>query len=159
MQVINITFGYSDSEDRLWTRLILKDGGEAFLWLTRRLTEHLCQAVVQMIEKHTSAEELGTQADNLLPTLKKEYYEISRTTWDPSPPKADNSHTISTGTQVCTQVTINKHTQWELIFRSNKGNTYELGMQRKELEKILAAFLLQGQKAQWHLQINSAWLQ
>ena len=52
--ITNITFGYADSEDRLWARLIMTDQSETTIWLTRALCQAVCNGFGQLLEKNTS---------------------------------------------------------------------------------------------------------
>lgn len=46
----SLTVGYSDSEDRLWLRFV-RDGGEAKLWMTRRLAMALLDQSYGLMNK------------------------------------------------------------------------------------------------------------
>lgn len=46
----SLTVGYSDSEDRLWLRFV-RDGGEAKLWMTRRLAMALLDQSYGLMSK------------------------------------------------------------------------------------------------------------
>lgn len=52
----SITTGYSDSEDRIWARMVLQDG-ETRLWLTRRLVLKLCASVLELLIKNETKQE------------------------------------------------------------------------------------------------------
>ncbi len=46
----SLTVGYSDSEDRLWLRFV-REGGEAKLWITRRLATALLDQSYALMSK------------------------------------------------------------------------------------------------------------
>lgn len=161
-QVHNITFGYSDSEDRIWVRLILQEGGEARLWLTRRLCIALCRGIIQLIEKYTFKEGRTLIGDELNVHLRNEFYETSRSTWDPTPPppaqKKQSPESNNYSTALCHQVSIDGGSQWALRFSATQNLDYQLALDRKLTQKILVALLKQSQAIAWDIQLPNTWL-
>lgn len=154
----NVTFGYSDSEDRLWIRLQLQGHTEARLWLTRRLCLAACQGIAQLIEKNTLPE---ASIDEKNQYLKKEFFEISKATWDPSPeppkPSTDQPAPI-TRPSLCQSISIDAGNKWALRFKESTQISYELPLDRSLMQKILLALLKQAHRAGWHIPISQTWI-
>lgn len=152
----NITFGYSDSEDRMWARLQLVDTDDEYrVWLTRRLCHNICNALIQLIEKNTAIADKADKHNY----LKKEFYESSRSTWDPTPeaPKI-SANNKSANMYFCNKVEISSGQEWLLKFTSNDNKTCHFKANRVHILKILVALIKQTKTAHWNLDIPSTWL-
>jgi hypothetical protein len=150
----NITFGYSDSEDRLWLRLQLETTNEASLWLTRRFAKIIFEALSGVIEKSKAP----TKPEDIHSSLKKEYYEVSKSTWSPNPQPLEKSskNTIITGT--CTSATIKKRgLMFQLILKTNQSE-FTMDLDNNNLIKILVALNLKTKQAGWQIWPNKSWI-
>ena len=157
----NITFGYSDSEDRLWIRLVLSDQSEARFWLTRRLTENLCQAIAGVIEKNTQAQHPNLSEQEVNQYLRKEFFEVTQSTWDPTPPppQATHNETPLPAMQLCQTINIDFGSHWQLRFSGARGPEYTLVIEPIQASKFLLALLKQSQMGHWQITTDKAWLQ
>ena len=156
-QANNITFGYSDSEDRIWLRLLLTEGGEARLWLTRRLCIGICNGVAGMIEKYTPASE----QESVETYLKKEFYEASRSTFDPTPPppsKETSNETLSPSMGLCRTAYIDAGDVWRLRLVGPQQIEYVLPLDRTLTQKVLVALFKQAHIAGWSIPSTHNWL-
>lgn len=159
VQVNNITFGYSDSEDRLWVRLQLNNGKETNLWLTRRLTSALCQAITQMIEKNTLENTASLSTEALNKELRREFFEISQSTWDPTP-AAPTPDQISSNhiTGLCHTIQIDSGDNWQIRLLGPGQQIYVLPIDRHLIQKLLLAIIKQAELAQWEITPTNQWL-
>ena len=153
----NITFGYSDSEDRMWLRLLLVEGGEAKMWLTRRLCQGLCNGIAKLIEQHTSVNNEKLSGDNLAQHLKTEFYETSRSTWDPAPPPA-TKEVVTAPMGLCHTIYIDSGENWCIRFADPGKLEYALPMDRHLIQKTLLALYKQAQQAGWNISTSYSWL-
>ena len=161
MQAQTITFGYSDSEDRLWIRLVLVDQSEARFWLTRRLTENLCQAMAGLIEQNTQAQHPSLSTQEVNQYLRKEFFEVTHSTWDPTPPppQATQNNTPTPTMQLCQTINIDLGLTWQLRFSGTRGPEYTLGIEPNQAPKFLLALLKQSQIGHWQVTTDKIWLQ
>jgi len=159
-KVCNITFGYSDSEDRLWLRLILAEGGEAILWLTRRLCLALCSAIANQIEKYTVINNIPLQGDALRQHLKKEFFETKTSTWAPSPaPQKQEEKINNPPSGVCHTAFIDTDGKvWVLRLAGPNNVEYALPMEREKILKILFALTRQANQNEWGLNREYRWM-
>ena len=152
MQANNITFGFSDSEDRLWARVQLQNNSEAHLWLTRRLTLAACHGIVQVIEKNTFENGQPLSEDLLNKYLRREFFEITQTTWDPAPAAPNTSQTPTADINpsgLCHTIKIDGGNVWQIQLIGPQQQTYVLPLDRRLMQKILLALLKQMEVAQW----------
>lgn len=152
-----VTFGYADSEDRMWLRLLLVDGGEAKMWLTRRMCESLCNSIAKLIEGHTLVNDEKLSGDTLTQHLKTEFYETTISTWDPSPPPAKNE-TNATPMSLCHSISIDAGDNWCIRFSGVNNVEYALPMDRRLIQKTLLAIYKQAQQAGWNITTTYSWL-
>lgn len=159
MQAQTITFGYSDSEDRLWIRLILENQSDAKFWLTRRLTENLCQTMAGLIEKNIQEQFPEFAQDDIDQHLRKEFFEVTRSTWDPTPPPPSSENQApSTSIQLCQTININLGDVWQLRFSGSRGIEYTFAIEPHQASKFLLALLKQSQVGHWQINANKNWL-
>ena len=160
MQAQTITFGYSDSEDRLWIRLVLEDQSDAKFWLTRRLTENLAQTMASLIEKNVEAQYPHFSPEEIHQYLRKEFFEVTQSTWDPTPPPPNaQPHQAPQVMQLCQTIHIDLGAVWQLRFSGTRGHEYTLSIEAHLAPKLLLALLKQAQIGHWQLQIDKSWLE
>lgn len=160
--ITNITFGYADSEDRLWSRLIMTDQSETTIWLTRALCQAACNGLGQLLEKNTQLGSDQPISDEAIKKyVKTEFFEAKTTTWSPTPepPKIDNPIPTDLGLgRLCHTIQITPGDTWQLRFLLPLARPMVMALQRSQVHKILAALLLQGQRAKWNLELNHDWM-
>ena len=160
--ITNITFGYADSEDRLWARLIMTDQSETTIWLTRSLCQAVCNGLGQVLEKNTVlGGDTPASEDAIQKYIKTEFFEAKTTTWSPTPepPKADSPSPTDLGLgRLCHTIQITPGDTWQLRFLLPQARPMVMALLRPQVHKILAALLLQGQRAQWNWQLNHDWM-
>jgi hypothetical protein len=158
----NITFGYADSEDRLWARLLLTDQAEAKLWLTRKLCLGICQGICDMLEKYTYINGQKLEGAPLEKQLRTEYFEASRSTWDPTPPPPQPNNSTPSATNpiisLCHTAHIDAGSTWQLRFLSPHYPELRLPLDRYLTLKIFLAITQQAHKAGWNIQPTKNWL-
>ena len=160
--VSNITFGYADSEDRLWARLILQDQSETMLWLTRALCQAFCNGLAKLLEERLAQTESSKMSvEQCQQHVRAEFFEAKTTTWSPTPPPPDKN----SGTELkpshgklCHTIQITPGEQWQIKFCPPQDQVMILALTRPQAHKILAALLLQAHRAQWNLILEKDWL-
>lgn len=160
-RISNITFGYADSEDRLWARLILNDQTETTLWLTRALCQAGSNAIARLLEKNAGLESSNTlDPEAQAKQVRMEYFEAKTTTWSPTPAAPDNqSQTVlASSGKLCHTLQITPGDTWQLSFMPSGKETFTMLLKRNQLFKILIALLMQAHKANWHLQTEVDWI-
>lgn len=157
-QITNITFGYADSEDRLWARLILSDQTEERLWLTRALCQACCNAVSQLLKD--TCEILPHEEKLSLDVLQKLNLEcslISETTADTCPPQPNHSQ-LTQMPFLCHTIKITPQPLWEILFIGNHDKEFALSLNRQQAFKFLIGLSKQAQQAaQWNINFTQAW--
>jgi hypothetical protein len=160
--ITNITFGYADSEDRLWARLIMTDQSETTIWITRSLCQSLCNGLGRLIEKNTVLGSKEITSDEAIKKyVKKEFFEAKTTTWsaNPEPPKSDIPTPTDLGSgRLCHTIQITPGDTWQLRFLLPQARPMVMPLQRPHVLKVLAALLLQGQRGGWNWQLNHEWM-
>lgn len=161
MQAQTITFGYSDSEDRLWARLVINPTHEVKFWVTRRLLQNLIQSVANLLEQQTQQVNTQLNLDQVHQHLKKECFEASRATWDPTPPPPI-SPTQDTATipsiEMCLEINIQIDEAWHFRFSGAKQKHICLSLERLLVTKFLIALIYQGKMADWEISSPAIWL-
>lgn len=158
----SITFGYSDTEDRIWVRMLLEGDAEVYFWINRRLCKAIYNAMADLLIKNKviDGQELASKA--LEQHLKAEFYELSRSTFDPAPPppKSDTSKTEQTAQKwvgLCHSVSITSGARWLMSF-STKGTDYQLGVDRRSMIKVFVGLLKTCAKAAWDIPKTHKWI-
>lgn len=152
-QINNITLGYSDSEDRIWLRLVLANGNESFLWLTRKLTLQVITAIEKLITQETSTNTFNNSSTDI---LKNEFFEKSISVFDPTPePPAKNQIPEKCG--LCHQIKITYTPTWQISFEMPNNINYQLNLDRDKIFKVLIALIRQSNKANWQDSYQPSW--
>ncbi len=136
----SLTVGYSDSEDRLWLRLV-REGGEAKLWMTRRLAmAMLDQSYGLMIGKSDESEVDREHADAVSDFLRHQ--------GDQAPPRMPDLRVdIQSGVVTSVNVTASDDgVSW--TFLSAQGQACFRGS-RSEAHRLLEVFWRRMQAAGW----------
>lgn len=151
--VRSITTGYSDSEDRLWARLVLDNDEEARLWLTRRLTLRLCKGVVDLLIDRL-AKESNLDIDELKNAIAKARLGAeldqaqSRLGETPAPPPPEASTPIATGICHSIDITPSKG-DWRFVFKAAGTPGYLLPIHQEGVVRLVAGLLKQSEANGW----------
>jgi hypothetical protein len=154
-----ITFGYSDSEDRVW--LSSSDG--ARYWLTRRLLARLLRPVTDMLEKTVP----GGDIPHALPPGSRVALEHEAALADGPeglPPVQTNTETRAPGTApgkppaLVTEVTCQADGRRCALIITAGGEPKRIEMNRADLHRTLSALHRITVKAGWGLAGLPDWL-
>lgn len=154
-----LTFGYSDSEDRLW----LKSGDGARYWLTRRLLARFVGPTADLLEKTVP----GGEVPNALPTSQRialEHAEAMADTPEGKPAMARNKETQPQGSGtsapplLASSLSITADSGRCHLTIVAGGKEGQLNLSRLDFHRFLGAMTLAAQKARWDLPGLPAWL-
>lgn len=155
-----ITFGYSDSEDRLWARLIVNADQDVKFWITRRLLENFIEVLTDLLETETQKSTPNTISKKIQQQLKIECFEASRATWDPNPPPSHSSKRMDTKTsniELCLKIDIQISNTWTFQFSGAAQKNISLILDRLSIPKFLIALLHQQKLANWQIPAKANW--
>lgn len=156
-----ITFGYSDSEDRLWARLILNPEQDVKFWITRRLLQRLIDRITHLLEQTTQASQPSASSSQVQQYLKTEFFEATRATRDPNPPPPvvhADSTIKNIPIEMCLEIKIQIHDSWRFIFSGSQQKHIVLPLERSLVPKFLMILLNQQKFAQWQIPHSAKWL-
>jgi hypothetical protein len=136
----SLTVGYSDSEDRLWLRMV-RDGGEAKFWMTRRLAIALLDQSYDLMVGSASARALDREHRDAVE-------EFVRQQGDQAPPRdRDSPIEVRSGLITSVNVSVSESgVAW--TFLSVQGNAIFQGS-RTEAHRLLEVFWRRIQAAGW----------
>lgn len=140
----SITLGYSDSEDRLWCRLILKDKNETRFWLTRGLCFNFCKNIWQFLNTHSPTATAAFQS------FTKEQATSSAVDKSPPPPEK-----VQVNSGLCTNININyQNDVYTIKFLTNSQSQYILQLNSEATCRLMNAFTISSFNANWHLPVD-----
>jgi hypothetical protein len=156
MSVIqSITFGYSDSEDRLWVRCVLQGGGESRFWLTRRLALALIKGVTDKLADTLSP--VPVPMDKAL-RLALEHQAGFEKPSDPAPPAPRSSSKAASEMSLCTRIDLTPgNKSWRIVWIAG-GQPLTLNMAREAVHRMLAGLISRAQQAGWAPELPASWL-
>jgi hypothetical protein len=141
--VASITLGYSDSEDRLWCRLILKNKNEAQFWMTRNLCFKFCKNVWKFLKIHSPL-----TSDNFQKlTIEK----ASTLIPEKSPPPPEKKQVIS---GLCISISIDYKDIYIIKFLTNSQTQYILHLSPEATCRLMNIFTKASFNANWHLPVS-----
>jgi hypothetical protein len=161
MQAQTITFGYSDSEDRIWARLVLDSSQEVRFWITRRLLQNLIHSLSQLLEQQTALNQTHLDTTEIHQYLKTECFEASRATWDPTPPpplQLNQDLATTPSIEMCLEINIQIDPTWHFQFSGPTQKNCRLSLERHLVPKFLIALTHQAATAGWQIPTPSNWL-
>lgn len=137
---LSITIGYSDSEDRLWIRLV-RPQGEAKLWMTRRLALALVRNSYDLlVQDLQEAEAVSEHSKAVTEFLQKQ--------GDPAPPRNPESVTdIAGGLVSSVDISVGK-TNFQWTFVSPQGKAL-FRSDRDIAHRLLEAFWARMRSSNW----------
>ena len=159
----SITFGYSDTEDRIWVRMLLENKTDVNFWINRRLCKAIYEAMVGLLMKPIKVEGRELSDKSLERHLKAEFYELSRSTFDPAPPPPEKKDSEGQEAQkpnwlgLCHTVSITSGPQWLMSFK-NKGTDYQLALDRRSMIKVFVGLLKTCDRSGWDLPNPHEWI-
>lgn len=150
----SITTGYSDSEDRIWARMVLQDG-ETRLWLTRRLVMRFCESVLGLLIKaekkgeSTSIEELreAIAKANIAAKIEQAKERLSDT---PAPPPPDPDTKLSQGICHTIDITPDPH-HWVIVWRSAGLPPCQLTLNQDAVIRLVTGLMKQANANSWNV--------
>ncbi len=161
MQAQTVTFGYSDSEDRIWARLVLDSSQEVRFWMTRRLLQNLINSLAQLLEQQTQHAQPELNSSQVQQYLKTECFEASRATWDPDPPPPTTPNqdaSINPSIEMCLEINIQIDQSWHFRFSGTRQKNICLSLTRDQVPKFLIALITQEKNAGWEIPLVNKWL-
>ena len=145
-KVKNITFGYSDSEDRLWFKLALFDQKDVQIWITRQLAKNMCKELIRLLKYHSKEKLTYSDLD-----IKKEIFEISNAIWDKSPSKSLNENNKSS-LGLCKNVEIILfNNNWKIVISVSHEQKFFFITTRDNVIKLFIAIIQQIKFANWDI--------
>jgi len=154
-----LTFGYSDSEDRLW----LKSGEATNYWLTRRLLSRFIGPTADLLEKTVP----GAEVPNALPPRQRvalEHEEAMADTPEGQPAMVRNKETRSsqgvtpTPPLLVSSLSITADASRCRLSIVAGGRESQLNLSRLDFHRFLGAMTLATRKAHWDLPDLPGWL-
>lgn len=159
----SITFGYSDTEDRIWVRMLLESKSEVNFWINRRLCKAIYEAMAGLLKKSKLVDDKEMEPEALEQHLKAEFFELSRSTFDPAPPPPPPNTAHGTEAQspkwigLCHSVSITSGPKWLISFTA-KGVDYQLAIDRRSMIKVFVALLKTCVNAGWDIPKTYLWI-
>lgn len=156
-QILSITFGYSDSEDRLWARCVLAGNNESRFWLTRRLTLALIHALAEKLHKTLPA--LPVPMEDSL-RLAMEYQAALDAPADSAPaqPSTARNHTGAMPLCHSIDITPSPDKPWGIQWRLENRQALALSPERNQVHRVLAILISRAEAAGWAPALAEGWL-
>lgn len=157
-KIANITFGYSDSEDRIWVRANLKDHPDVIFWITRRLAENFCNGLGDMLEKKSPLHSIYPK-ESLPSFIKDEFIHATQSTAEPitQPPRKPDSQIKQLGT--CQTIKITPGKNWVITWTVPQHEPYHLPATRKTCFKLVNIMYRLCLGVHWNIKNNhESWL-
>lgn len=153
----SITFGYSDSEDRLWVRCVLQGGGESRFWLTRRLALALIKGITTKLAE--TLPPVPVPMDKAL-RLAQEYQAGVEKPSEPAPPAPGPTSKVAGEMSLCTRIDLTPGSQkWRIVWVAAGQEPLTLNMPREAVHRMLAGLITRAQHAGWAPELSAPWLQ
>ena len=136
----SLTVGYSDSEDRLWLRLV-RDGGEAKFWMTRRLAVALLDQSYGLMIGSANVADLDREHRDAVEEFVRQHGD--------QPPPRDRESQIEVRAGLITSINVSAAkggVAW--TFLSTQGSAIFQGS-RAEAHRLLEVFWRRIQAAGW----------
>jgi hypothetical protein len=151
-RIQSITTGYSDSEDRIWARMVLHEG-EIRLWLTRRLVMRLCAGMLDLLIKAEKQEE-SSSIEVLRETIAKASIAAKieqakgRLSDTPAPPPPDPDVKLSSG--ICHSIDITPGANdWVFIWKSAGLPPCQLALNKDGVTRLVTGLIQQANANGW----------
>ena len=157
LKIQTFTIGYSDSEDRVWVRVILVDHTEARLWLTRRLVQRVVETtadlLIKTLPKETDLSIPGLGNAISMAKLAADFAKAKENPSDaPAPPPPETRMAASLPVGLCQSLDITPAEKvWSFIWRTPGSPGYLLMIDRCAVMRLTAGLLTQAQTAGWNL--------
>lgn len=153
----SLTVGYSDSEDRVWFRLVCENA-EQRVWLTRRCVLALIETLASALE--TSLVELDSilqmESDQRL-AMEQEEASDAMGGQAPSPAPRSKDYQISEG-GLCTVFELELLSErWVVRLHTVSGQPLVFDGNRLQMHQLLKSMLNRQREADWRLP-GASWL-
>ena len=156
-QILSITFGYSDSEDRLWARCVLAGRNESRFWLTRRLTLALIHTLAEKLHKTLPA--LPVPMEDSL-RLAMEYQAALEAPADTAPTRSSTTSGHTSAMPLCHSIDITPSPEkvWGIQWRLENQQALALSPERNQVHRVLAILISRAEAAGWAPALAEGWL-
>ena len=157
IETTRISVGYDENEDRIF--IDCSDGKAACrLWLTRRITERLLSALVNVLER-SSPRLLRTPAEMRLDVIAFEHLSAINRPEPAAPATGADQAMIDTGAVLLHRVDVEVTPQaFRVLFHSTTEPRAGLTIDRTELHKTLALLDQCATAAEWDVGGATEWL-
>ena len=143
-------------------RCLNNDGSDRKMWLTRNLSEKICQSLAStlektMIENVAKGSKLPEDICKLLATEHKvAIHEIKKNKAQTLPDSEKIQH--NTPVKLCSSVNISFGKMWKLqFFCAEEENSFEIKTDRKNVHQILSALVKKCSQANWNINNMPTW--
>ena len=144
--------------------MLLTNKSEVNFWINRRLCKAIYEAMAGLLKKSKLIDGKELESEALEQHLRAEFFELSRSTFDPAPPPPPSHSNPTTGEAVapkwiglCHSVTITSGAQWLMSF-TTKGVDYQLALERRSMIKVFVGLLKTCAHAGWDIPKKYAWI-
>lgn len=150
----SITTGYSDSEDRIWARMVLQEG-ETRLWLTRRLVLKLCASVLDLLIKNEARQETasveGVQETIAKASLAAKLEQVKEHLHaTPAPPPPTPTARVERG--ICHSIDITPGpNDWIFIWKSPGLTPCQLVLNKEGVTRLVTGLIQQANANGWNV--------
>ena len=157
-----ITFGYSDTEDRLWVRILNDDGSDKKMWLTRNLCGKICSCLASNLEKTTSIDkEKSKVSAEIFDQLASEH-QIAVNKMIKATVSSRSEESIKSKSpgpiRLCNSVNISFGKDWTIkFFCTEEENSFQIKTDRQNVHQILSALIKKCEQAGWNIQKLPIW--
>jgi|GEM_PF-2618737 hypothetical protein len=143
--------------------MLLTNKSEVNFWINRRLCKAIYEAMAGLLKNSKLIDGKELESEALEQHLRAEFFELSRSTFDPapSPPSQSNATNGEAVTPkwigLCHSVTITSGAKWLMSF-TTKGVDYQLAIERRSMIKVFVGLLKTCTNAGWDIPKTYAWI-
>ena len=140
--------------------MLLANKSEVNFWINRRLCKAIYEAMAGLLKKSKVIDGKEFEPWPLEQHLKAEFFELSRSTFDPAPPPPTQNNPEGSAQKfigLCHSVSITSGANWLMSF-STKGTDYQLVLDRRSMIKVFVGLLKTCQHAGWDIPKTYTWI-
>ncbi len=143
--------------------MLLTNKSEVNFWINRRLCKAIYEAMAGLLKNSKLIDGKELESEALEQHLRAEFFELSRSTFDPapSPPSQSNATNGEAVTPkwigLCHSVTITSGAKWLMSF-TTKGVDYQLAIERRSMIKVFVGLLKTCTNAGWDIPKTYGWI-
>lgn len=140
--------------------MVDSNGGEVKMWLTRLLCAKTCGELIELLEKSTTKLDLNKTGISLSCSaiLSEEFRQAKEKPSDPTPTSQNIHSKTSNKIDICHSIEIKLGSLWQIIFKMKDRRNVKLEVNRQGVHRILSTLIIQTNRANWEIPINSKWL-